>query len=111
MTNGGVRSAISLRLSLEESQKALDDLLRNIEIMLACELVHGDLSAFNVLWWRGQVKIIDLPQAVEASAPDAYALLDRDVRNVCRYFARAGTPVDPGAIAESLWRRRMQGAL
>ena len=52
-----------IRLDKEESQRALDDLLRNIEIMLACELVHGDLSSYNVLWWQGQLKIIDLPQA------------------------------------------------
>ena len=98
-------------LSPEESERAFDDVLRNVEILLACELVHGDLSAYNVLWWEGQVKIIDLPQAVDASAPDAYPLLDRDIRNVGKHFARAGTRVDPGRIVESLWRRRLRGSL
>ena len=63
-------------LRQRDSRRAFDDVIRNIEILLACERVHGDLSAYNVLWWQGRVTLIDLPQAVEASSPDAYVLLE-----------------------------------
>ncbi|MGH2418331.1 MAG: RIO1 family regulatory kinase/ATPase, partial [Candidatus Limnocylindria bacterium] len=52
-------------------------------------------SAYNLLWWRGRVVVIDLPQAVEfttnADAPD---LLHRDLANVVGWFERRGVAVD-----------------
>ncbi len=37
--------------------------------------------------------------------------LNRDIGNLCKYFARGGARADPASIADSLWRRRMRGAL
>ena len=110
----GEVAPLLLRVELEgaELREAFETLLENIELFLACDRIHGDLSAYNVLWWEGRPKIIDLPQAVPASgAPDAYALLRRDVHNICRYFERAGLRTDAGAIAERLWKRWLRGEL
>lgn len=66
--------------------------------MLEAELVHGDLSAFNVLWWRGRPVIIDLSQSVDAIVhPAARELLVRDVDRTAAYFRRLGVAIDPGA--------------
>lgn len=94
------------------AEDALERLLRNVELFLACDRVHGDLSAYNVLWQDGP-RIIDFPQSVSATTnPDAYALLARDVRNLCQHFARRfGARSDPGAIAHRLWRRLLRGEL
>ena len=35
--------------------------MRNAELWLAYNVVHGDLSAFNILCWEGNVTIIDFP--------------------------------------------------
>ena len=43
----------------------LDQCLRAIERMLFHDVVHGDLSPFNVLVWEGLDPVIDLPQAVD----------------------------------------------
>ena len=95
-----------LRLAPEEAAALLGRLLRNIELFLANDLIHGDLSAYNVLYWKGEAKIIDLPQAVQASThPQALFLLSRDVERICQYFAGQGVAADATEIACGLWER------
>ena len=56
---------------------------------------HGDLSPYNLLVHRGRVVVIDLPQLVDVVAnPNGMALLERDCRNVCAWFARRGLACD-----------------
>jgi RIO kinase 1 len=68
--------------------------------------VHADLSAFNVLYWRGDYRIIDFPQTVDPAVhPSAFPLFERDVRRLCQYFARYGIGADPTALAAEIWAR------
>jgi RIO kinase 1 len=70
-------------------------LQREVRAMLEAELVHGDLSAFNILWWREQPVIIDFSQAVDVvTHPAARDLLRRDVEQVAGYFRRQGVAID-----------------
>jgi RIO kinase 1 len=95
-----------LRLGAEEAAALFDRLLRNIELFLANDLIHGDLSAYNVLYWKGEATIIDLPQAVQASThPQALSLLSRDVERICQYFSRQGVAANATEIACDLWER------
>ena len=58
-------------------------------------IVHGDLSAYNMLWWQGRLVIIDFPQSVDAFAnPHAPDLLHRDLRNVHEWFSRQKADFD-----------------
>lgn len=83
-------------------------LMENVELMLAHDRVHGDLSAYNVLYWDGQAKIIDLPQAVDPFVnPEAFSLLGRDVERICQYFDRYGVNADPRRITRELWDRHI----
>lgn len=60
---------------------------------------HGDLSPYNLLVDRGRVVVIDLPQLVDVIAnPNGMALLERDCRNVCAWFARRGLDRDADAL-------------
>ncbi len=94
----------TLRLTPVEAEALLEQALTNIEIMLAHHIVHGDLSAYNLLVADGRLALIDFPQAIDARANrNAKALLARDVRNVCRYFAAQGADAEPGDYAEELW--------
>ena len=53
-------------------------------------MIHGDLSAFNILYWEGKVTLIDFPQVtLSESNHNAYRIFQRDVRRVCEYFATA----------------------
>ena len=87
-------------------------LMYDVELMLGANVVHGDLSPYNILWWKDRATIIDLPQAVDPRFNrNARALLERDIANVCGYFARAGVRSDPQRIARDLWRRFMRAEL
>jgi len=76
------------------------------------QLVHGDLSAYNMLYADRTVWIVDVSQAVLNTHPEAATFLLRDCRNVAGFFADAGVPdvmsplelfvfvtADPGAVA------------
>lgn len=53
------------------------------------ELVHADLSEYNILMWKGPV-IIDISQAVHTSHPASREYLKRDLTNIIRYFSSLG---------------------
>uniref|UniRef100_A0A7S2S657 Serine/threonine-protein kinase RIO1 n=2 Tax=Rhizochromulina marina TaxID=1034831 RepID=A0A7S2S657_9STRA len=55
-----------------------------------CKLVHGDLSEYNMLYFEGEVYIIDVSQSVEHDHPHASELLRKDCFNVNAFFAKAG---------------------
>lgn len=82
-------------LDLVTARRVWRELQREIQRMLDAELVHGDLSAFNVLWWHERPVIIDCSQAVDAVVhPAARELLRRDVERTAGYFRRQGVTVD-----------------
>ena len=79
-------------------------LCSDITKMLRCGVVHGDLSAYNLLLFRGQIVFIDLPQAIATSASDAYEHFARDLRNLARWFERSGVATDCERLIDTLWR-------
>jgi RIO kinase 1 len=95
-----------VRLAPDEAAPLFQEVLRNIELLLQHNLIHGDLSAYNILYWQGRVVIIDFPQITDLrSNSKADHILQRDITRVCEYFARQGVPNDPAAIMEDLWGR------
>ena len=95
-----------VRLTGSEAEVAYRLLCEDLAIMLDCGLVHGDLSAFNILYHQGRPRIIDLPQAVEVDeAVDAWSLFHRDLVNLAGYFERQGLTLDPMEDAIDLWGR------
>jgi len=57
------------------------------------DLVHGDLSEYNIMMWRGEPVLFDMSQSVPSSHPLAKSLLERDLTNVNRFFSRFGVKV------------------
>jgi RIO kinase 1 len=54
-------------------------------------LAHGDMSAYNLLVYRGRLVLIDLPQVVDViTNPGGPGFLDRDAANVARWFTARG---------------------
>jgi RIO kinase 1 len=51
------------------------------------ELVHGDLSEFNILY-GDKPYIIDMGQSVTRDHPRALQFLMRDIRNINRFFQK-----------------------
>ena len=77
------------------AERVWRELVDEIARMLEAERVHGDLSAYNVLWWRDRAVLIDFSQTVETvTHPAALDLLRRDVTSLASYFARRGVAID-----------------
>lgn len=94
-----------VHLETDEAEALYEQVVDNIRLMLQLGLVHGDLSAYNILYWSGDIRIIDFPQVVEvAKNPHARRFLERDVRRISGYFGRLGVRSQPDRLADSLWR-------
>lgn len=59
------------------------------------ELVHGDLSEYNIMIWKDRPVLFDVSQAVPVTHPMAEFLLRRDLTNLNKFFNRLGVKVSP----------------
>jgi RIO kinase 1 len=77
--------------------------------MLENGYIHGDLSAYNILYWDGVITLIDFPQVTQ-SRGNAHAkeILERDITRVCEYFSDQGVRCDPDAIMRRMWKRYVE---
>jgi RIO kinase 1 len=99
-------------LASEEAQPLFERILRNIECALAQHRIHGDLSEYNILYWQGNITIIDFAQAVDPHFNESlFPLLARDIERVCHHFARYGVRTSAHALASDLWSRYLAGGL
>ncbi|WP_375768541.1 hypothetical protein NR798_43825 [Archangium gephyra] len=93
-------------LTAEEASALYADLRNQAIRMLCCDLIHGDLSAFNILLGNRGATIIDFPQVVDAAAnSQAEFFFKRDVENLRRYFELADPSLRARAgDASEIWR-------
>ena len=96
-----------VRLAREEARPLFECIMDDIALCLANDRIHGDLSEYNILYWRGTLSIIDFAQAVDPHQnPEVYPLLLRDIERVCTYFARYGIDADADALASEIWTQQ-----
>ena len=101
---GSAPTLNEISLEPDEAQPLFRQVMENVQLMLDHHYIHGDLSAYNILYWEGEIILIDFPQMVQARLnPHAYDLLLRDVTRVCDYFNRFGVAADPQTITDELW--------
>ena len=109
----------TVALERDEAERVLQEVLRNVDLMLQQDLIHGDLSAYNILYWlaedgpgetvHGEIVVIDFPQVVNLHTnPKAHFILRRDIQRVCEYFASQGVACDAEAVFHGLWGRYVQ---
>ena len=93
-----------VRLDKDEVRPLFERVIRNVDLLLANQRIHGDLSAYNILYWDGDITLIDFPQVVQPeSNPAAWAIFLRDVTRICQYFASQGIKRDARKLAIELW--------
>jgi RIO kinase 1 len=93
-------------LASDEAESLFQEVRRNIELMLQYDLIHGDLSAYNILYWQGKITLIDFPQVVNGRTNrKAHFILKRDIQRICEYFIRQGVRCNPSAMMNELWTR------
>ena len=90
----------------DEAESLFHEAIRNIELMLQNDMIHGDLSAYNILYWQGQIVLIDFPQVTNSHTnTNAHFILRRDIERICEYFSRQGVQTDAGATLHELAQR------
>jgi len=92
-------------VDLENPRQFLDAILNDIrKAYVDGDLVHGDLSEYNVMVWRSKHWIIDVSQAVVTAHPLSFSFLLRDLERITSFFKkryRIEVP-DPYKLAEDL---------
>jgi RIO kinase 1 len=72
-----------------------DQVREFLALLVQDGIVHGDLSAFNILAAGERLVVIDLPQIVDlVGNPNGMDFLLRDCTNVCAWFKTRGLAVD-----------------
>jgi RIO kinase 1 len=98
------------RLSAQVAAALFDEICGDVERMLWLDVLHGDLSPYNILWNGQSHRIIDFPQAVDPRFNgNAPTFLHRDLENVGRFCARFAEIPDPGMVASEMWSRFQRG--
>ena len=100
-------------LTVAEANLAYHDMLAQLVRILSCDLIHGDLSPYNVLWGAAGPTIIVFPQIISASHNSrSEAFFLRDARNILGHFASIDRSLharasDPGEIWRAYVRREL----
>ena len=86
---------------IENPEEVFDYLIRfTATAWQKANLVHGDLSAYNILWHEGEAIVIDVGQGVVQNHPRSEEFLVRDVKQLVRWANRNGIDVE---LAEAMY--------
>ncbi|HLO13235.1 MAG TPA: RIO1 family regulatory kinase/ATPase [Anaerolineales bacterium] len=88
-----------LKMEKEDADEAFRQSVENLKLIVKSGRVHGDYSAFNILWHNEQAVVIDFPQVIEfKNNPKANAFLERDVNSLCKSFRKQGVNADQAKV-------------
>ncbi|MBJ16859.1 MAG: serine protein kinase RIO [Euryarchaeota archaeon] len=89
-------------IDVENPLSVFEDLLEIAAVIWqTCDLVHADLSEYNILWYDEYPWVIDAGQAVTTRHPNAKEFLVRDVTRLTDWINRKGYEIQ---VADSLVR-------
>ena len=80
----------------------LGKIIENIKKLHKAELVHADLSAFNILNFDETPVFIDMSQTTTLTHPRAEEFLHRDIKNICSFFNKVGLKVNEEGILKRI---------
>lgn len=92
-------------VELEEPGAVYEDLMLQVRRLYhLADLVHSDMSEYNILMHEDLPYIIDMGQAVLRRHPMAREFLERDTKNISTIFRRKGLNVPQRQVMEDLLR-------
>jgi len=70
------------------------------------DLVHSDMSAYNVLLYRRKPYLIDFGQGVLTEHPNAHDFLKRDIHNIVTYFKKFKIDADENLLYAQITKKK-----
>lgn len=93
-------------IKIKNPEKIFDILIDFIiKMYQKAEIVHGDISAFNVLIHKNKPYLIDFGQGVLIKHPNALDFLKRDIHNIVGYFKKFNISADENEIFQSVTKK------
>ena len=88
---------------LVDVERLFDEVVENMKKLYSkAELVHADLSEYNIMLFEDKPWFIDMGQSVLIDHPMAMSYLERDIRNVLRFFRKFGIKRDVDELKERI---------
>ncbi|MCK4926955.1 MAG: serine protein kinase RIO [Candidatus Aenigmarchaeota archaeon] len=91
---------------IENPKKMFAMVLEQMKMLyFKANLVHADLSEYNILVKDGKPILIDMGQSVLLKHPMAQKFLERDVNNIVNFFNKKGLNLDPEKILKQFKKK------
>ncbi len=74
----------------KNKDKFFNSVIENMKKLHKAGIVHADLSEYNILNWNDRPYLIDFSQGTSTKSLNADELLDRDIRNISKFFNKIG---------------------
>ena len=79
-----------------------EKIISNMKKLNKANLVHADLSAFNILNYNEKPVFIDFSQCTTFESSMAREYLERDVRNICIFFRKLGLKLNEEKVKKGI---------
>jgi RIO kinase 1 len=97
-----------INVKLKNPKKIFQMIINSIKDMYdKARLIHCDMSAYNILYYKKNPYIIDLGQALLIDHPKANEYLKRDIHNIVKYFIKYDIKSDEMKIYNSIIKDQM----
>jgi RIO kinase 1 len=83
-------------------EKFLDEIIENMRKLYKAGLVHGDLSAFNILNFNEKPVFIDFSQCSPLTTSRMTEFLERDIKNCLHFFKKLGVVLDEAEVKKRI---------
>ncbi|MCD6403446.1 MAG: serine protein kinase RIO [Candidatus Aenigmarchaeota archaeon] len=101
----GVPAPRLVDVELGNPERVYKKVVKNLEKIIKAGLVHGDFSAYNILFYK-KPWIIDFSHAMPIKHHIlALDFLKKDIRNISKFFSKLGVEVED---VEEVYRRLLQ---
>lgn len=85
--------------NIQNASKVFETIIHYMSLLYTkAQLIHADLSAFNILINDHEPIFIDMSQSTNTQDPNAQEYLKRDIRNICSYFERLNVQTSQDTI-------------
>lgn len=101
----GKGETIAPRLTVEapkNPKRFFNKVIENMKKLYKADMVHADLSPFNILNNNQEPVFIDFSQATTLDSSRAQEFLERDVKNICTFFKKLGLTVNEKKVLKKI---------